>query len=208
MNTGGDFIIYGAGGMGRECVWIAQSNVLNLDLKFFYDDYLEILSCVGVPLVKKLNSNLPIVVSIAEPKARKEIVLKLQSNYSFTNLISTTSKIHESSKIGQGCILGFDSISSVDVIISNHCLINARTIVGHDSVLEDFVSIMYNVSISGNVIIGEGTLIGSNAVILPNLKIGKWCKIGAGAVVTKDVPPYSTVVGVPGKVIKNNKIHE
>jgi acetyltransferase EpsM len=39
---------------------------------------------------------------------------------------------------------------------------------------------MFDVKISGNVTIGEGTLIGSGAIILPNLKIGKWCKIGAG----------------------------
>ena len=39
-------------------------------------------------------------------------------------------------------------------------------------------------------------------MIMPNVKIGKMCIIGAGAVVTKDVPDYSVVVGVPAKIIK------
>jgi acetyltransferase-like isoleucine patch superfamily enzyme len=50
--------------------------------------------------------------------------------------------------------------------------------------------------------IGDDSWIGANAVIMPNVKIGKMCIIGAGAVVTKDVPDYSVVVGVPAKIIK------
>jgi sugar O-acyltransferase (sialic acid O-acetyltransferase NeuD family) len=203
-----DFGIYGAGGMGKECVWIANSNLLNLNLKYFYDENPNIINCAGVPIIKKLNHTNPVIVSIAEPKIRKEIVIKHLGLSAFTNLISNTSKIHASAKIGNGCILGFDSIISVDVKIANHCLVNTRTIIGHDSTIEDFVSLMYNVSISGNVKIKEGTLIGTGAIILPNITIGKWCKIGAGAVVTKDIPDYSVVVGVPGKIIKTLEPYE
>jgi acetyltransferase EpsM len=52
------------------------------------------------------------------------------------------------------------------------------------------------------VIVGEGTHIGAGATVIPNIKIGKWCIIGAGAVITKDVPDYSLVFGVPGRIIK------
>ncbi len=51
--------------------------------------------------------------------------------------------------------------------------------------------------------IGDGAAIGSKAVILPNCnRIGNFARIGAGAVVTKDVPDYAVVVGVPAQVIK------
>jgi acetyltransferase EpsM len=203
-----DLIIYGAGGMGKECVWIAEDNQLDLKLKAFYDDNKEISSCSGIPSSELLNQNCFILVSVAEPKNKQKIVLQLKEAYRFSNLISNSAQIHKSSKLGLGCIVGFECIISVDVQVSNHCLINARTIIGHDSILGNFVSLMYNVSISGNVSIGEGTLIGTGAVILPNIKIGKWCKIGAGAVVTKDIPDYSVVVGVPGKIIKQIAIHE
>jgi len=48
----------------------------------------------------------------------------------------------------------------------------------------------------------SGVVIGSNAVILGPIEIGESAKIGSGAVVVKPVPPYATVVGVPGRVVK------
>ncbi|MEK5040739.1 CatB-related O-acetyltransferase [Sporosarcina sp. FSL K6-3457] len=50
--------------------------------------------------------------------------------------------------------------------------------------------------------IGHDVWIGANAIILPGVEIGNGAVIGAGAVVTKDVPPFSIVGGVPAKVIK------
>lgn len=55
------------------------------------------------------------------------------------------------------------------------------------------------------VVIGSDVWIGRRVMIMPGVKIGDGCVIGAGAVVTKDVPPYSVVGGVPAKVIKTRK---
>lgn len=53
------------------------------------------------------------------------------------------------------------------------------------------------------VIIEEEAHIGANSVLVPGVTIGKRSQIGAGSVVTKDVPPFSVVVGNPAKVIKS-----
>lgn len=50
--------------------------------------------------------------------------------------------------------------------------------------------------------IGNHVWIGSNATILPGVTIGDWAVVAAGAVVTKDVPPYTVVGGIPAKVLK------
>ena len=55
------------------------------------------------------------------------------------------------------------------------------------------------------VTISDDVWIGANAVILPGVTIGQHAVVAAGAVVTKDVPPYSIVAGVPAKVIKSLK---
>lgn len=50
-------------------------------------------------------------------------------------------------------------------------------------------------------IIGDDVFVGANAVILPGIKVGDGAIVGAGAIVTKDVPPYTVVVGNPARVI-------
>jgi acetyltransferase-like isoleucine patch superfamily enzyme len=53
----------------------------------------------------------------------------------------------------------------------------------------------------GDIIIEEGAYIGVNANVLPNTRIGRCAIIGAGALVTKDVPAYAIAVGTPARVI-------
>lgn len=50
--------------------------------------------------------------------------------------------------------------------------------------------------------IGQNVWIGSNATILQGVTIGDWAVVAAGAVVSRDVPPYTIVGGIPAKVIK------
>lgn len=57
----------------------------------------------------------------------------------------------------------------------------------------------------GKIRIREGTWIGTNVTILPGVIVGKCCLIGAGSVVTKDVPDYTVVAGVPAKEIRRLK---
>ncbi|KAL0058754.1 hypothetical protein AAF712_014562 [Marasmius tenuissimus] len=52
------------------------------------------------------------------------------------------------------------------------------------------------------IVIGDDVWIGSNVQVMPGVIIGKGCTIGAGSVVTKDIPEYSVAVGCPARVIK------
>ena len=52
------------------------------------------------------------------------------------------------------------------------------------------------------IIIKKGAWIGAGASILPGVTVGIFAIVGAGAIVTKDVPDYSVVVGTPAKVVK------
>lgn len=82
--------------------------------------------------------------------------------------------------------------------------------------IEDNVQIAANVQLITNnhdmydrmlllckpIVIREGAWIGAGATILPGIEVGKHAVVGAGAIVTKDVPDYAVVVGNPAKVIK------
>lgn len=58
---------------------------------------------------------------------------------------------------------------------------------------------------TAKVTIGNDVWIGANATVLPGVTIGNHCVVAAGAVVTKDVPPYSLAGGVPAKILKKLK---
>ncbi|SFZ83414.1 serine O-acetyltransferase [Devosia enhydra] len=82
-------------------------------------------------------------------------------------------------------------------------------VVGETAVIGDHVSIMQGVTLGGtgksdqdrHPKIGNGVLIGAGAIVLGNIKVGDCARVAAGSVVVKEVPPRSTVAGVPAKVI-------
>ncbi|GAB6044629.1 serine O-acetyltransferase [Caminibacter profundus] len=83
-------------------------------------------------------------------------------------------------------------------------------VIGETAIVGNNVTIYQGVTLGGvslnpgkrHPTIEDDCIIGAGAKVLGNIIIGKGSKIGANSVVVKDVPPYSTVVGIPGKVIK------
>lgn len=58
-----------------------------------------------------------------------------------------------------------------------------------------------NVVRYGKIVVGDDTFIGMRSIIMPGVTIGKNCVIGAGSIVTKDVPDRTVVAGIPAKII-------
>lgn len=80
------------------------------------------------------------------------------------------------------------------------CLINGKTIIGSGTTIQHGVTIG---EVNGQVpVIGQNCYVGARSVIIGDVKIGDGAIIGAGAVVTKDVPDNAVVAGVPAKIIK------
>lgn len=88
-------------------------------------------------------------------------------------------------------------------------------VAGETAVLGNNISILHGVTLGGSgkesgdrhPKVGDGVMIGANASVLGNIKIGENAKIGAGSVVVADVPPATTVVGVPAKPVgRSNKV--
>lgn len=82
-------------------------------------------------------------------------------------------------------------------------------VIGETAVVGNNVSILQSVTLGGtgkdegdrHPKIGDGVLISAGAKILGNIRVGEGAKVGAGSVVLEDVPPHTTVVGVPAKVV-------
>lgn len=126
---------------------------------------------------------------------RRWLALYLQSISS--EVFSTD--IHPAARIGCGILL--DHATSF--------------VVGETAIIEDDVSILHEVTLGGtgkdsgdrHPIIRSGVLIGAGAKILGRVEIGTHAKVGAGSVVLNDVPPHTTVAGVPAVVVGEAKEH-
>jgi sugar O-acyltransferase (sialic acid O-acetyltransferase NeuD family) len=119
----------------------------------------------------------------------------------FTNFLHPSIDL-TMTRLGVGNYLQENVVIQAEVEIGNNASIHIGTLVGHETKIGHSVFIAHGCSISGSVTIGDGVFMGTHATVLPRLRIGKWATVGAGAVVTKDVPDYATVVGSPAKVIK------
>ncbi|MHB8581607.1 MAG: acyltransferase [Ignavibacteriaceae bacterium] len=125
--------------------------------------------------------------------------------------------IQKNAKIGKNCVFGQNINVANNVIIGNFCKIQNNVSIYEGVTLEDYVfcgpsMIFTNIldpkckypqvgaEFYVNTLVKEGASIGANATIICGHTLGKHCLIGAGAVVTKDVPDYALVIGNPGRV--------
>jgi serine O-acetyltransferase len=122
-------------------------------------------------------------------EGRAELARHLQSRISECFAID----IHPAARIGSG-------------ILIDH---GHGVVIGETAVVEDDVSMLHGVTLGGtgkergdrHPKVHSGVLLGAGAKILGNIVIGAGSKVGAGSVVLQDVPPRSTVVGVPARVV-------
>ena len=95
--------------------------------------------------------------------------------------------------VGGNIIIGNNTLLGSDICITSE---------NHGMEVESDLNFGKQPLICRDVVIGDGCWISEKVIILPGVHIGKKCVIGAGAVVTKDIPDYSIAVGNPARVIK------
>ncbi len=122
-------------------------------------------------------------------KGRESLALFFQNRMS----VEFGVDIHPAARLGHGIML--DHATGV--------------VIGETAVVGNNVSILQSVTLGGtgkdegdrHPKIGDGVLISAGAKILGNIRVGEGAKVGAGSVVLADVPPHTTVAGVPAKVV-------
>ena len=211
-------VILGAGGFAREVLDILMArNAISSQYEIlgFIDENADRWGRVlnGYPVLggfewfgTRDRAQIRAICGIGNPAVRRKLVQKaLALGLRFCTVVHPTAVLTPFVELGEGVVVTAGCIFTNQIKVGNHVHVNLDCTIGHDVIVEDFCTVAPGVHVSGNVHIKTGCDIGTGAVIIQGITIGEWSIVGAGAVVTKDIPANTTAVGVPAKVIKERE---
>jgi len=210
MPSSSSLVIVGAGGLGREVAALVESKDAQKGggrLHGFVDDNVDLhdTAVMGYPVLGDVDwlsrrSGVVFAIAIGDGATRRAIAEQLSgADVQPTALRHASVSIHRTTSVGPGAILCEGTAPTVHIRIGAHTVLDQHCTVGHDSTIGDFVTLHPGTRISGNVHLETGVTMGAGSVALPGVRIGAHATVGAGAVVTDDLPAHCTATGVPAR---------
>lgn len=142
-------------------------------------------------------------IGIGTPSVRAQIGRMLEKHAPGLEqpaLIHPSVILHQGScKMGKGVLMCAGVIATVNIEFGDFSMCNLACTLGHEAKIGVGTVLNPTVNVSGGVVLGDEVLVGTGSQLLQYVNVGNRAVVGAGAVVTRDVAPGVTVVGVPAK---------
>lgn len=213
QHQGGDLVIVGAGGFGREtaqAVYALNGSGAGWRLLGYLDDdparHGEMIDGTVVLGGRDRITDLPhasFVVCTGRPAdyfSRLQIVNELRlSPERYATIIHPSCAVSASSMIGPGSVLLAHVALTAAVRVGAHVMVMPHATLTHDDTVDEYATLASGVRLGGGVRIRKGAYIGAGAVIGEGRTVGAFSLVGMGAVVTHDVPPHEVWAGVPAR---------
>ena len=184
----------------------------------FTDWATEVTPLAGVPVVcgsadidhwLKEHKGLPLgyVIAMGNNNGQRRLDLQKWMNERGLTPIDAyhpTSYRSKGAVLGSGCQMLHSSMVGARTRVGDQVIFNTGSAADHECVIDDGVHLGPGARLSGRVKVGRCSFVGIGAVVLPDLTIGANAVIGAGAVVTRNVPDNSTFVGIPARQLESS----
>ncbi|EJS16394.1 sialic acid O-acetyltransferase NeuD family sugar O-acyltransferase [Bacillus cereus VDM062] len=179
-------------------------------IAFLDDD--DVKTSMGIEIIDKSTSvskyikDYDLFVGIGNNVIREKVQEQLEEQgASMPVLIHPSAIIGEEVYLKAGTVVMAGTVINCCTKIGKGCIINTASTIDHDNIIEDYVHISPGANLAGTVKVGRSTWLGIGSVISNNVNIAGNCKIGAGAVVIKDITELGTYVGVPARRLQDEK---
>jgi sugar O-acyltransferase (sialic acid O-acetyltransferase NeuD family) len=207
-------VIIGAGGHGRVVLDIFrqahQADPVgfidaNPDLLGTRVDGVEVIApaaAIGSLAARGVDSA---IVAIGDNSTRNMYAQTLRAHgLRLVNAIHPKSNVADTALLGQNVVIAAGAMVCAHCRIADSVILNTGCIVDHESTVGRAAHICPGARLAGRVTVDDFAFVGIGATIIQCLTIGRASVVGAGAVVLQDVEPFTTVVGVPARAIRES----
>jgi sugar O-acyltransferase (sialic acid O-acetyltransferase NeuD family) len=208
-------VVIGAGGFAREVKWLLREMdaatgrwefagyvVSDLSRVGAHDSKDEILGDYAWLRDHRADFD-ALTLGIGMPAPRLKVSRELLPEFPahmWPALVHPSARFdRDTTELGHGVQVCAGVIGTVNLKFRPFSMVNLSCTIGHEAEIGEGCVLNPTVNISGAVVLEEGVLVGTGAQVLQYLRVGRGAQVGAGAVVSKDVPEGVTVVGIPAK---------
>ena len=210
-------VVYGCGGHGRETALLIETLIAHGKpwqlVGYLDDDNSRHRSIVGghavlggMDVLTRHSGEFLVALGVGSPTIKQDIVARaMPYAREFPVLVHPSVTLNARVNVQQGTQLHEGTIITVDVAIGAFVIVNRRVDISHDCHVGDYATLAPAVTLTGATYIGTAADLGARVTTIPGVRVGANSVVGAGAVVTRDIPDNVTAVGVPARVVKTQR---
>lgn len=209
-------LIAGAGGHGKVVADCAQQSRLWGAVAFLDDRFPELSSVLAWPVIgplavaSTLLHDYPyLVVALGDNELRVRLIRRYQAEgFKIPIVVHPTATVSAYASVSPGSVICPHAVVNAGTSLADGVIVNTGALIDHDCCIGTGVHVSPGAKLGGGVAVGDNSWIGMGATVLPRKTIGSGAVVGAGAVVTSDIPDAVTAMGVPARIVKKHGTSE